>query len=91
MAEAYDVWLDEVQAALESLNMPMDDWQGRWPFDFAREYRAGVSPADAAESANRYWWREQNKAVGQECQRTPQCWLSKGHQGRCEAISEGAI
>ena len=35
MHETYDTWLDRVRAALNSINMPMDDWQQSWPFDFS--------------------------------------------------------
>ena len=30
----YETWLQDVDEALKSINMPMDDWQGIWPFDF---------------------------------------------------------
>ena len=29
MSNAYEVWIGEVQRALRSINMSMDDWQGR--------------------------------------------------------------
>jgi hypothetical protein len=46
MADAmadYEHWLDAVRAALDSINMPMADWQGLWPFDFHAEYDEGRS------------------------------------------------
>ncbi len=52
MAESYQAWLNEVRAALNSVNMEMDDWQNTWQFDFAGEYAAGTGPAQAAEKAN---------------------------------------
>jgi hypothetical protein len=82
---SYEAWLDEVRAALDSLKMPMDDWQSVWRYDFHRAYDAGATPAKAAEGANRYWWREQNRAMKQDCNRTPGCWLPRNHQGECQA------
>ncbi len=35
MHETYETWLDRVRAALNSINMPMEDWQQSWPFDFS--------------------------------------------------------
>jgi len=34
--------------------------------------------------ANRYWWHEQNKSMGRECDKFPGCWLPRGHQGDCQ-------
>lgn len=82
----YTEWLKEVAAALESVNMPMADWQGIWPFDFQTQYAAGVTPNDAAMNANRFWWHEQNKSLKQECVQTPNCWLPRGHHGICEPV-----
>ncbi len=50
MADAYEVWLDQVRDALRSINMPMADWQKIWAFDFSAEYKAGTS-ADTAANA----------------------------------------
>ena len=50
----YERWLDDVKAALNSVNMPMADWQGVWPFDFRTEYDSGTKPDNAAMKANRY-------------------------------------
>ena len=58
----YQDWFDDVRNALRSINMPMDDWQKLWPFNFISEYEAGSQPADAAAKANRHWWHEQNKS-----------------------------
>jgi len=33
----YDKWLGDVQEALNSINMSIDDWQNVWPFDFRKE------------------------------------------------------
>jgi hypothetical protein len=35
MHDTYETWLDRIRAALNSINMPMDDWQQSWPFDFS--------------------------------------------------------
>jgi hypothetical protein len=34
MADAYQLWLDQVRDALRSINMALEDWQGIWRFDF---------------------------------------------------------
>jgi len=38
MADAYEVWLSQVQAALRSINMAMDDWQKVWRFEFRKQF-----------------------------------------------------
>jgi hypothetical protein len=81
----YDVWLGKVRAALNSINMPMEDWQATWHFDFEAEYKAGAKAEDVALSANRFWWREQNKSLKQNCPVTPDCWLPRGTSGRLPA------
>jgi hypothetical protein len=80
----YEIWLEEVRDALRSINMPMEDWQGVWPFDFSGEHNAGATPNDAATKANRYWWHQQNKSLKQDCQVTPNCWLPRNHQNECQ-------
>jgi hypothetical protein len=80
----YEIWLEEVKDALHSINMPMEDWQGVWPFDFSGEHDAGATPGEAAMKANRYWWREQNKSLKQDCQKVPGCWLPRAHQAECQ-------
>jgi hypothetical protein len=67
LADAYDIWLDQVRYALRSINMPMEDWQGAWPFDFSGEHDVGTTPDEAAMKANRYWWHRQNKSLKQVC------------------------
>jgi hypothetical protein len=62
-SEAYDNWFNEVRTALNSINMPMDDWQKRWSFNFTAEYKAGTKPGDAAAKANRFWWHLSLKTV----------------------------
>lgn len=84
MPSEYDRWLGEVRDALRSINMPMDDWQGIWPFDFKGEHDRGCSPEDAAGRANRFWWHQQNKSMGRECKKLPGCWLPRDHQGQCQ-------
>jgi hypothetical protein len=88
MADKYQLWLDQVQDALRSINMQMDDWQPIWSFDFPREHNAGTAPGDAAMKANRFWWREQNKSLKQDCAKTPGCWLPRDHQGKCQPAYE---
>jgi hypothetical protein len=87
MTDTYQIWLGKVRSALQSINMPFDDWQKSWPFDFEAEHRAGTEPASAAERANRFWWHEQNQSIGQDCRRTPNCWLPRNHQGECQPRS----
>ncbi len=82
----YREWLDDVRSALNSVNMPMDDWQGVYPFDFRSEYDTGARPDDAAMTANRFWWQRQNKSLGQDCRKTDGCWLPRGHQGDCQPV-----
>jgi len=84
----YEQWLAGVRTALDSVNMPMDDWQSQWPFDFRVAYDAGTQPDDAAMQANRHWWREQNKSLKQDCRQTDDCWLPRGHRGDCQPVSK---
>jgi hypothetical protein len=84
MADEYEVWLDQVKDALRSINIRMEDWQGIWSFDFSAEHKSGTTPDAAAMNANRFWWREQNRSLRQECNTTPGCWLPRGHQGECQ-------
>jgi hypothetical protein len=53
-AAAYDVWLEEVKQALASINMPMEEWQKAWVFDFQGEFRSGTGVNDAALKANQF-------------------------------------
>ena len=80
----YESWLKEVEAALASINMAMGDWQKTWAFDFRKEFAAGTSANEGAVKANRFWWYQQNKTINQECEKTPNCWLPRNHQGDCE-------
>jgi hypothetical protein len=85
--EKYETWMDQVRTVLQSINMPFDDWQKVWRFDFEIEYKAGTPPQQAADKANRFWWREQNRSLQQDCTLLPGCWLPRGHQGKCEPIT----
>jgi len=76
MSNEYESWVSDVQEALGCINMSMDDWQSRWPFDFQAEYKAGTKADDAAMKANRYWWYEQNKSIGQDCRSTSELLAS---------------
>ena len=87
MSSGYPEWMTEVNDALRSINMSMDDWQSRWPFDFEAEYKAGTRADDAALKANRFWWFEQNKSLQQNCRLSSNCWLPGGHQGVCQPVS----
>ncbi len=86
MTVDYTTWLREVRAALASINMPMDEWQKAWRFDFEQEFKVGTDAATAADLANRYWWHEQNKSIGQDCLTTSDCWLPRNHQGACQPV-----
>ena len=81
--KAYESWLVEVEAALSSINMLMSDWQTHWAFDFGREFNRGTTPTDAAMKANRFWWYQQNKAIGKECQKTS----AAGYQATTKGIA----
>lgn len=87
MTPTYDAWLAQVREALASINMPLDQWQARWRFDFEREFGVGTSAGVAAEKANRFWWFNQNKELGEDCLTMPNCWLPRKHQGRCEPVN----
>jgi hypothetical protein len=54
-AAAYNAWLEEVEQALASINMAMEEWQSQWEFDFQREFNAGSTPSDVAMKANTFW------------------------------------
>ncbi len=86
MTMAFESWLKEVREALAAINMPLEDWQSQWAFDFSGEFDAGTNPNDAAEKVNRFWWHQQNKAIGQHCRKTPNCWLPQNHQGECQNV-----
>lgn len=87
MTDTYEVWLGKVREALVSINMPLEEWQALWPFEFRAEFEAGVDADQAAMKANRFWWNKQNKSLEQNCQTAPDCWLPRGHQGDCEPVA----
>ena len=89
MEDRYQNWITEVRKALQSINMSFDDWQKIWEFDFASEYSSGTEPIKVADKANRFWWREQNKSLHQECLRTLGCWLPRNHNGECQLVEDG--
>jgi hypothetical protein len=82
----YETWFQQVEEALNSINMPMKDWQSIWPFDFSGEHDAGKEPNATAQKANRFWWYQQNKSLNRECQKTHRCWLPRGHQDDCQLL-----
>jgi len=88
MVLTYEIWLEQVKDALRSINMPMDDWQSLWPFDFSGEHDKGTEPDAAAIKANRFWWYQQNKSMGRDCDKVPGCWLPRGHQRDCQPTYE---
>ncbi len=85
MTNDYEKWLREVESALATINMPLETWQSVWKYDFSEQYRQGRSPSATAEMANRYWWWQQNRAVGQACTASDCCWLPRGHSGACQS------
>ncbi len=87
MSNGYEGSIGDVREALSYINMSMDDWQTRWPFDFETEYEYGTTADGAAMKANRFWWYEQNKSIEQDCRSTPKCWLPRGHQGSCQPLN----
>jgi hypothetical protein len=82
----FDAWLHEVREALKLINMPMDSWQRRWAFNFRWEFDLGTPAKAAALNVNRFWWYEQNKALGQHCRRTQLCWLPRNHSDDCQQL-----
>ena len=88
MVDSYEAWMDQVRDALRSINMRIEDWQPVWSFEFKSEYEAGTSAGAAAMKANHFWWLQQNKSMGQECDKLPGCWLPRKHQGECQPIYE---
>ena len=80
----YYVWFEEVKQALASINMPTDEWQNQWVFDFRREFESGAEANVAAIKANRFWWHQQNIAMNRDCPRTANCCLPNNHQGDCQ-------
>ena len=87
MTNTFDAWLERVRTELQSINMPLDDWQKVWQFDFEAEYESGTDAGSAADKANRFWWHRQNKATKQDCRLTPDCWLPRGHESKCQSVS----
>lgn len=80
MTASYEAWFKNVRDALSSINMPLEEWQKTWAFDFQAEFNAGANANDAAMKANRFWWQEQNKAMHRDCRLSKDCWLPRGHQ-----------
>lgn len=80
----YEAWLKDVEDALSSINMAIQEWQQNWHFDFEAEFKAGAAPKDAAMRANQFWWHQQNKTIGKDCRKNPNCWLPLNHSGECQ-------
>lgn len=87
MTRSFEQWMNQVNAAFDSLSMPLQDWHAIGAFDYRSEYDAGAHPNDAAMKAHHYWWHEWNKSLKQNCRETKDCWLPRGHQGQCEPIA----
>jgi hypothetical protein len=83
---SFENWINDVKEALASVNMPLEAWQKTFHFDFRLEFERGTTPTQAAEKANRFWWRQQNEDIGQQCRKRFDCWLPNGHQGACEPV-----
>lgn len=58
----FESWLSEVRAALDAINMPMDEWQRAFPYDYQADHAAGIAPAEAAKRANDHYWTAQENA-----------------------------
>lgn len=86
MPHTFDAWMREVSLALASINIPLADWQERWPFDFQLDFDAEIPAAQSAERANRFWWHKQNVALGKNCTLSPNCWLPAAHEGPCKPV-----
>ena len=86
MTASYEAWLKEVKEALSSINMPLEEWQKSWAFDFRAEFDAGTAANEVAMKANSFWWHEQNKTIQQDCRLSQDCWLPRGHQGTCQPV-----
>ncbi len=71
---------------LEANRMAVDEWQSQFPYNFRRSFETGTSPIDAATRANRFWWREQEKVLHNECDKVANCWRGRGHKGPCQPI-----
>lgn len=89
--QSFQEWLREVQVELDSIGMPLNAWQARWQFDFRAEYEAENLPRRVAERANRFWWREQNRAIGERCRFSQHCWLPVDHDGLCQDVNGDLI
>jgi hypothetical protein len=85
---SYEAWSKEVEEALSSINMPVEEWQKSLAFDFRTESNAGATANDAAMKTNRFWWRKQNKAIHQDCTLFEDCWLPRGHQDGCQPVTK---
>jgi len=60
-------------------------------FDFSREFSAGTSAIEAAGKANRFWWHQQNKAIGQDCLKTQGLLAPTQSSRRLPARLKGAL
>jgi hypothetical protein len=58
LAVGYEEWFDAVQANLAFEYVDMEAWGKNWPYDFRRDYTAGVSAKDSASHALDFWWQE---------------------------------
>jgi hypothetical protein len=89
--QPFQAWLREVQTALDSFGMPLKAWQAKWQFDFHSEYKSGTPISLTAERANRFWWQQQNRAIGEQCRDCQDCWLPVDHDGRCQTVNGDLI
>ncbi len=78
--------MKRVREGLDSLQMATDHWQAFAAYNFRRSYESGTPPDQAAQRAFKFWWRQQHKALHDDCQKAVNCWLKHGHEGECQPI-----
>ncbi len=78
--------MKSVREELDSLHMATDQWQAFSAYNFRRSYESGTTPDEAAKRAFKFWWRQQHKALHDDCDKAVNCWLKCGHEGECQPI-----
>ncbi len=78
--------MKSVREELDSLHMATKEWQRFSPYNFRRSYQSGTTPDETAKRAFKFWWRQQHKALHEDCDRAVNCWLKRGHEGECQPI-----
>lgn len=59
--QTFDPWLNDVKAALGTINMPLDASQAATPFDFRSEFNAGVAAQSRQEQHDSVFLRFHNE------------------------------